>query len=108
MLHAQVLAPARSMILASGTLAPLASLQQQLFPHVPPERMRFFSCGHVVRHTAHLQLQPSSSITAACRCLHGSFYGGVLKEDKGDETGASSQVGQSTVEAECRASCSSQ
>ena len=44
----QVLASAHAVVLASGTLAPVASLQQQLFSHVPPERMHHFSCGHVV------------------------------------------------------------
>ncbi|CAK0764311.1 hypothetical protein CVIRNUC_003145 [Coccomyxa viridis] len=44
----KVLASAHAVVLASGTLAPVASLQQQLFPHVPHERMHHFSCGHVV------------------------------------------------------------
>ena len=43
-----MLASAHAVVLASGTLAPVASLQQQLFPHVPHERMHHFSCGHVV------------------------------------------------------------
>ena len=70
MLFLQVLAPAQSVILASGTLAPIASLQQQLFPHVPPERMRIFSCGHVVLHNAHppLQLSSSSIMTTCAVC----------------------------------------
>ena len=62
-LLAQVLASAHAVVLASGTLAPLASLEQQLFPHVPPERMRRFSCGHVVRH---LFLHHS--------CMHATFH----------------------------------
>lgn len=44
----KVVAQARAVILASGTLSPLASLQAALFPNVPPERVRHFSCGHVV------------------------------------------------------------
>ncbi len=48
-LHVQVLASAHAVVLASGTLAPIASLEQQLFPHVPLERMRRFTCGHVVK-----------------------------------------------------------
>eukprot|EP00884_Botryococcus_braunii_P018140 jgi/Botrbrau1/5009/Bobra.0396s0030.1 len=44
----KVVAQARAVILASGTLSPVASLQAHLFPSVPAERMRHFSCGHVV------------------------------------------------------------
>ncbi len=69
MLSSQVLAPARTVILASGTLAPIASLQQQLFPHVPPERMRLFSCGHVVLHKAHTPLQLSIVTTMCSVCM---------------------------------------
>ena len=45
----QVLSPAHAVVLASGTLAPVASLQQQLFPGLAPARLHHFSCGHVVR-----------------------------------------------------------
>ena len=45
----QVLSPAHAVVLASGTLAPIASLQQQLFPGLPAARLHHFSCGHVVR-----------------------------------------------------------
>lgn len=45
----QVLSPAHAVVLASGTLAPVASLQQQLFPELPPAQLHHFSCGHVVR-----------------------------------------------------------
>ena len=68
MLSAQVLAPARSVILASGTLAPIASLQQQLFPHVPPERMRLFSCGHVVLHRPCVPPQLDNGFAHLCMC----------------------------------------
>jgi hypothetical protein len=44
-----VVSSAHAVVLASGTLAPLAALQQQLFPGLPPARLRHFSCGHVVR-----------------------------------------------------------
>lgn len=44
----QLLASARSVLLVSGTLAPIEGLQAQLFPDVPAERVRHFECGHVV------------------------------------------------------------
>lgn len=122
MLALQVLAPARSVVLASGTLAPLASLQQQLFPHVPPERVRLFSCGHVVPHTNHLPLQLNcdhfsivkgnpvlhKTTSAAQRhaySLDNSFMAVCRNEEAAtdDDAGTSSQVGQSIAEAECRA-----
>ena len=40
-----MLEAAHAVILASGTLAPTALLQRQLFPGAP---VRAFSCGHVV------------------------------------------------------------
>eukprot|EP00887_Chlorella_sp_A99_P000340 scaffold13.g340.t1 len=44
---ARVVASAHAVVLASGTLSPLASVLQ-LFPGTPPERIHHFSCGHVV------------------------------------------------------------
>ncbi|GIL75953.1 hypothetical protein Vretifemale_5646 [Volvox reticuliferus] len=45
---ASIVQSARSVILASGTLSPVEGLLAQLLPDVPPHRVRFFSCGHVV------------------------------------------------------------
>ncbi|KAG2440974.1 hypothetical protein HXX76_003827 [Chlamydomonas incerta] len=45
---AGVVAAARSVVLASGTLSPVQGLVAQLLPGVPPSRLRHFSCGHVV------------------------------------------------------------
>ena len=39
---------AHAVVLASGTLAPVSSLQQQLFPGLPQQQLCHFSCGHVV------------------------------------------------------------
>lgn len=44
----RVLASARSVVLISGTLAPIDGLKAQLFPDIPPERLLNFECGHVV------------------------------------------------------------
>lgn len=44
----RLLASARSVLLVSGTLAPVEGLRAQLFPDLPPERLRHFECGHVV------------------------------------------------------------
>ncbi|WIA09167.1 hypothetical protein OEZ85_008578 [Tetradesmus obliquus] len=44
----RLLASARSVLLVSGTLAPVEGLRAQLFPDLLPERLRHFECGHVV------------------------------------------------------------
>lgn len=36
------------MVLASGTLSPIASLTRQLFPTLAPSAITHFACGHVV------------------------------------------------------------
>ncbi len=43
-----VLTKAHSVLLVSGTLAPVSSLRAQLFPSVSPERVRHFECCHVI------------------------------------------------------------
>ncbi|EFJ47577.1 hypothetical protein VOLCADRAFT_61293, partial [Volvox carteri f. nagariensis] len=45
---ASIVNSARSVVLASGTLSPVEGLMAQLLPCVPPDRVRHFSCGHVV------------------------------------------------------------
>jgi chromosome transmission fidelity protein 1 len=44
----RLLSSARSVLLVSGTLAPIDGLRAQLFPDLHPERLRHFECGHVV------------------------------------------------------------
>jgi chromosome transmission fidelity protein 1 len=44
----RLLSSARSVLLVSGTLAPIEGLRAQLFPELPPEQLRHFECGHVV------------------------------------------------------------
>ena len=44
----KLLASARSVLLVSGTLAPVEGLAAQLFPDAGPGRVRHFECGHVV------------------------------------------------------------
>ena len=45
----QVVAEARAVILASGTLAPVSAVTRQLFPGADAAaRLRHFSCGHIV------------------------------------------------------------
>ncbi|KAJ3733285.1 helicase C-terminal domain-containing protein [Lentinula guzmanii] len=39
---------ARSVIIAGGTMSPISDVQNQLFSHLPPERMTSFSCGHII------------------------------------------------------------
>ena len=49
-----------TLVLASGTLAPLGLLQRQLFPHLPLPTLHAFTCGHVVP-ASRLLLLPFSS-----------------------------------------------
>lgn len=44
----RLLSDARSVLLVSGTLAPVDGLRAQLFPDVDAHRLRHFECGHVV------------------------------------------------------------
>jgi chromosome transmission fidelity protein 1 len=53
----RLLSSARSVLLVSGTLAPVEGLRAQLFPDLPPERLRHFECGHVV---------PAEQLLAVC------------------------------------------
>ncbi|VDB84636.1 unnamed protein product [Peniophora sp. CBMAI 1063] len=39
---------ARSVILAGGTMSPMSDLVNNLFRHVPRERISTFSCGHII------------------------------------------------------------
>ncbi|KAJ3556498.1 hypothetical protein NP233_g11962 [Leucocoprinus birnbaumii] len=39
---------ARSVVLAGGTMSPMSDVVNQLFSHVPPERITTFSCGHII------------------------------------------------------------
>jgi chromosome transmission fidelity protein 1 len=39
---------ARSVILAGGTMQPIDDVVMQLFGHLPPRRLRVFSCGHMI------------------------------------------------------------
>lgn len=39
---------ARSVVLAGGTMSPISDVIEQLFSHVPPERITTFSCGHII------------------------------------------------------------
>ncbi|KAJ3888732.1 helicase C-terminal domain-containing protein [Lentinula edodes] len=39
---------ARAVIIAGGTMSPISDVQNQLFSHLPPERITSFSCGHII------------------------------------------------------------
>lgn len=43
-----VVAQARSVILAGGTMEPVSDLLTQVFPHVEAERLARLSCGHII------------------------------------------------------------
>lgn len=53
----EIVEEARSVILIGGTLQPVAPIVSQLFPHLPPNRIDVFSCGHVI---------PPENLTALC------------------------------------------
>ncbi|RYG51796.1 hypothetical protein EON66_10395 [archaeon] len=44
----QIVDEAHAVILAGGTMSPMEDIVQQLFSHIPPARVRTFSCDHVV------------------------------------------------------------
>ena len=43
---------ARSVILLGGTLQPFTYLRSFLYPHLSPDKLRMFSCGHVVSRSS--------------------------------------------------------
>ena len=45
---AQVVAQARAIVLAGGTLSPVDDMITDLVPSVPPSQVRRFACGHVI------------------------------------------------------------
>ncbi|CAH9088546.1 unnamed protein product, partial [Cuscuta europaea] len=47
-IFSEVLNQAQAVILAGGTLQPIEETKERLFPSLPPERMHFFSCGHII------------------------------------------------------------
>ena len=44
----KVVQQAHAVVLASGTLSPIASLTRQLFPTLDPSAITHLTCGHVV------------------------------------------------------------
>jgi len=58
----QILESAHAVVLASGTLAPVASLQRQLFPG---RRVHSFACGHVIPRERLLALAVAHSPSGA-------------------------------------------
>ncbi|TFK48655.1 DNA repair helicase [Heliocybe sulcata] len=45
---ADVIDAARCVLLAGGTMSPMSDFTNQLFSHVPQDRISTFSCGHVI------------------------------------------------------------
>ncbi|KAH0609297.1 uncharacterized protein H6S33_012783 [Morchella sextelata] len=44
----EIVEEARAVILAGGTMEPMNDYMMHLFPYLPKERIRTFSCGHVI------------------------------------------------------------
>lgn len=73
----QVVSAAHAVVLASGTLAPVEALSQQLFPGAAAAaRIRHFSCGHVVSKDRLLALAIGRSPETAR--VHG--YSGWIRD----------------------------
>ncbi|KAI4387407.1 hypothetical protein MLD38_005244 [Melastoma candidum] len=47
-IFAEIADQAHAVILAGGTLQPIEETRERLFPWLPLENLRFFSCGHIV------------------------------------------------------------
>ncbi|KAL1748373.1 helicase C-terminal domain-containing protein [Schizophyllum fasciatum] len=45
---AEVVDEARAVVLAGGTMSPMTDVFNQLFSHVPSDRLTSFSCGHII------------------------------------------------------------
>ncbi|ESK95799.1 chl1 helicase [Moniliophthora roreri MCA 2997] len=52
----EVVNSARSVILAGGTMSPMSDIVDQLFFHLPIERISTFSCGHIINSSNLLTL----------------------------------------------------
>ncbi|KAF9257517.1 DNA repair helicase [Marasmius fiardii PR-910] len=52
----EVVDDARSVILAGGTMSPMSDIVNQLFSHLPQEKITTFSCGHIIPSTNLLTL----------------------------------------------------
>nr|GMD32368.1 ATP-dependent DNA helicase DDX11 [Ipomoea batatas] len=47
-IFSEVLDQARAVILAGGTLQPIEETKERLFPSLQPDKLHFFSCGHII------------------------------------------------------------
>ncbi|XP_075520370.1 uncharacterized protein LOC142553767 isoform X1 [Primulina tabacum] len=47
-IFSQVVDQAQAVILAGGTLQPIEETKERLFPSLPRDQLRFFSCGHII------------------------------------------------------------
>eukprot|EP01018_Ginkgo_biloba_P001594 Gb_07340 [translate_table: standard] len=47
-LFSEIVDQAHTVVLAGGTLQPVDEMKERLFPHVQPDRLHLFSCGHIV------------------------------------------------------------
>ncbi|KAJ3236815.1 DEAD H (Asp-Glu-Ala-Asp His) box helicase 11 [Chytriomyces hyalinus] len=52
----EIVSEARSVILAGGTMEPMAEFKSQLLGFLPQENVRMFSCGHIVPATSILTM----------------------------------------------------
>jgi len=81
----EVVESARSVILAGGTMSPIPDIISQLFSKVPADRLRTFSCGHII---------PASNIRTLV--VKNGPRGGELsfKFQQRDNTALTSELGQ--------------
>ncbi|CAA7261430.1 unnamed protein product [Cyclocybe aegerita] len=81
----EVVEEARSVVLAGGTMSPISDVINQLFLHLPSEKITSFSCGHII---------PESNLQALV--VGKGPSGGELefKADKQGDPAIISQLGQ--------------
>jgi chromosome transmission fidelity protein 1 len=61
----EIVDKSRSVIMAGGTMHPVSEVISQLFPHVLPEKVDLFSCGHVI---------PPENLIACKSCHHLTIF----------------------------------
>ncbi|KAL2338079.1 hypothetical protein Fmac_012525 [Flemingia macrophylla] len=47
-IFSEIVDEAHAVVLVGGTLQPIEETRERLFPWLPPNRLHFFSCGHIV------------------------------------------------------------
>lgn len=65
-IFSEIVGQAHAVILAGGTLQPIEETRERLFPWLPPEQLRFFSCNHIVACESVLPVTLSRGPSGLC------------------------------------------